>query len=164
MHHTPGGAGKQTGPDSSNRGSCSAGWGALGVNQSWTAKLILIRRETERIRGEEWCRLLSSVLRTKRLNGKSQLGGQNIAANGYSQQKCARILPVFFTRTAVQVARIHYASTADCVYSFAYFRLSLNMPCHPVTLAYLFLSPADFDVACNLVRSIRIFRLKQSVN
>lgn len=26
--------GKQTGPDSSNRGSCSAGWGTLGVNQS----------------------------------------------------------------------------------------------------------------------------------
>lgn len=31
MHHR---AGKQTGPASSNRGSCSAGRGALGVNQS----------------------------------------------------------------------------------------------------------------------------------
>lgn len=51
------------------------------------------------------------------------------------------------------------------VYSFAYFQLALSLLCrHPVTLAYLFLSPADFDVTCNLVQSIRIFRPELNTN
>jgi len=50
------------------------------------------------------------------------------------------------------------------LFSFAYLQLAVKMPCHPVTLAYLFLSPADFDVACNLVQPIRIFKSKQRVN
>lgn len=70
--------GKQTGPDSSNRGSCSAGWGGtLGVNQSWTAKLVLIQREKE---GSEGRNSLDRVfcLVHKRVNRKSQSGERHI--------------------------------------------------------------------------------------
>lgn len=70
--------GKQTGPDSSNRGSCSAGWGgALGVNQSWTAKIVLIQREKE---GSEGRNSLDRVfcLVHKRVNRKSQSGERHI--------------------------------------------------------------------------------------
>lgn len=73
------------------------------------------------------------------------------------QQKCGEILTVLLQ----EVARNHYANAADAVYPVLHI---FGLLCHPVTLAYLFLSPADFDVACNLVHCIRIFRLKKSVN
>lgn len=67
--------GKQTGPDSSNRGSRSAARGALGVNQSWTAKLILIRGETDRIRGEEIVQALSFAMCTERADREKKKKG-----------------------------------------------------------------------------------------
>lgn len=70
--------GKQTGPDSSNRGSCSAGWGTLGVNQSWTAKLILIRREREKDR-RGWIVQTACYVSQEEKGKKSQSGGQNNA-------------------------------------------------------------------------------------
>lgn len=101
----------------------------------------------------------TSVLCTKeRIENDEMMSHKSEQMDNYR-----KLLTGFLTRTAVQV--IHYASAADfCVPGFAYFRLALNTLCHPVTLAYLFLSPADFDVACNLVQSIRIFRSKPSVN
>lgn len=130
--------GKQTGPDSSNRGSRSAARGALGVNQSWTAKLILIRGETDRIRGEEIVQALSFAMGTERVDRKKkkrQLGRSNTEPNGEKWWKYETILPLFPHELQFKVQE--FIMQADGTYSFAYFWLSLNIPCHPVTLAYL---------------------------